>query len=146
MKKAMWTQLIKAQALVESFDDVTSPGVEFSEEAARKLISNHKAVVNDCTREEPKSQTDLSRSSSVETADLVLRHVASVLVDGAEDPVALAKSVPLVGLDDDSSKDGALATRTVASRLCVPRDMSAPAAKALRAVLSITAKRLEEGP
>ena len=135
-----------AETLTRAFGNVVDlPGAEFAGEAARKLISNHEAVVNDCTRKEPKSQKHLPRASSAETADLVLRHVASVLVDGSDDPVTFAESTPLVELDGDSSRDGALAARTVASRLCVPRDMSAPAAKTLRAVLSITADRLEKG-
>ena len=39
--------------------------------------------------------------------------------------------------------DAARAARTIASRLCVPRDMSAPAAKILRAVLMTAAEELE---
>lgn len=140
-----------AAQLTQSFASASSSSSsmnEFGKEAARKLISNHQAVVKDCTRSEPLSQTHIPRASDEETADLVLRHVASVLLwennDGEDDLMAHAKSVPLVELDtDDKYREGALAARTVASRLCVPRDMSGPAAKALRAVLAITADRLE---
>ena len=67
--------------------------------------------------------------------------MATILVSD-DNIIDLAKSSPMVQVEN--VKDGALAAKTVASRLCVPRDMSAPAAAVLRGILSIVANRLEE--
>jgi len=113
----------------------------FVMEAARKIISNHEAIVKDCTNADPKSQQSIGRSTNEENANQMLLHVVKMLFMG-EDAVEGAKTCELWEMDDDQQKDAALAAKTVASRLSVPRDMSAPAAKILRAVLMITADRL----
>ena len=114
----------------------------FSLEAASKLIANHEAVVEDCTRDDPKSQQHIGRASNADAADAMLRYVSSCLLSSTG-TVQQAKAAPLLDIDFESAKDAATAARTVASRLCVPRDMSAPAASILRAALSIVADRLE---
>jgi glutathione S-transferase len=115
----------------------------FALEAATKLVSNHKAVIKDCTRQDPVSQKHIPRASDVQVADKVLRFVSSILLSSDDDSVIkVAKTCPIVEVSDSS--EGALVARTVASRLCVPRDMGAPAAGVLRACLSIVADRLEE--
>ena len=48
-------------------------------------------------------------------------------------------------MDMISGKDAAAAAKVVASRLCVPRDMSAPAASILRATLTTAANRVSRG-
>lgn len=117
---------------------------KYSKEAAAKIVSNHEAVVKDCTREEPKSQQHIERAANPDAADAMLRYVASLLLS-SKDTVLEAKEAPLLDMENkDSAKDAAAAARVVASRLCVPRDMSAPAASILRAVLATVADRLEE--
>jgi hypothetical protein len=133
-----------AKDLSDGFAAVKGGEAEFSLEAARKLLSNHEAVVQDCTRKEPLSQKHIPRASNEVTADAILRHVTSILVEHPENPVEAARTSAMVQLEDIEAKDAAVAARTVASRLCVPRDLGGPAAKTLRAVLSITANRLEE--
>jgi hypothetical protein len=133
-----------AKDLSDGFAAVKGGEAEFALEAARKLLSNHEAIVQDCTRKEPLSQKHIPRASNEVTADAILRHVTSILVEHPENPVEAARTAAMVQLEDIEAKDAAVAARTVASRLCVPRDLGGPAAKTLRAVLSITANRLEE--
>jgi glutathione S-transferase len=135
----------KASELAKSFSSVREElsDTSFSLEAAAKLLSNHEAVVQDCNRQDPVSQKHIPRASDPEIADTVLRYVTSILVLAkTESCLQLAKAAPLVEVPNRT--EGALAARTVAARLCVPRDMSAPAAKVLRGVLSIVADRLEQ--
>lgn len=110
-----------------------------SMEAATKLLSNHEAIIKDCTRKDPQSQQHIERASSEDDADIMLRHVCKLLLS-EKDTIMEAKESPL----PEISPDGAAAARVVASRLCVPRDMSAPAASILRATLSSVANRIEE--
>lgn len=120
-------------------------------EAAAKLISNHEAVVADCVREEPISQKHIPRASGADTADRLLRHVSSVLLQIAVEPSSLAEtsaSQLLEDCDADATTQGALALQTVSKRLCVPRDMGASSAALLRGILSSVAENLlaeEEG-
>jgi len=132
----------KAAEEREGDDDDDDDGTrkKFSREAAYKLVSNREAVIADCTREDPKSQRHLGRASDVHAADVALRIVVGVLLSEG-DPIARARESTLP--DMENAKDGASAARTVAARLCVPRDMGAPAASILRAVLAIVADRLE---
>jgi len=150
--------------LTESFGDAVVAAVAvdpvFAREAATKLITNHDAVVADCTTtsrraegEEPnvvKSQTQLPRASDTEAADFVLRHVASLLLlhnDDDDDTksiiLAAAQSGPLP-ITKQHAAAASEAARTVAARLCVPRDMSAPAAAIFRTVLTIVANRYSD--
>jgi glutathione S-transferase len=121
---------------------------KYTVEAVTKLISNHEAVVKDCVMDDPLSQKHISRASNREVADTVLRYAASILVSVVSSEtqpnmpsIELAKTAPLVAVTDKD--EGALALRTVANRLCVPRDMGAPSAAILRGVLSIVADRLD---
>lgn len=130
-----------AEQLAREFVCNTNVSKEAAVEAAAKLISNHEAVVADCVREEPLSQKHVLRASSHETADLLLRHVASVLLQLANEP---ATELPTIdGLEISELEEGALALQTVSKRLCVPRDMGAPSAALLRGILSSVAKNLQ---
>mmetsp|Transcript_22455 Transcript_22455/g.48772 ORF Transcript_22455/g.48772 Transcript_22455/m.48772 type:complete len:339 (+) Transcript_22455:589-1605(+) len=141
-----------AERLAGSFVGVASADEngEYSREAATKLITNHKAVVKDCTRSDPKSQQHIERASDFDAADVMLRHVASLLLDSscssfvAVTCTTLANEVPMFDMTEESGKEAAAAARTVASRLCVPRDMSAPAASILRAILISVSDRLDQ--
>lgn len=136
-----------AERLAASFADVAvyeDGDKRHSLEAASKLIANHEAVVQDCTRDDPISQQQIGRASNSDAADAVLRYVASCLLSD-NGTLQQAREAPLPSdIEEGSAKDAATAARTVASRLCVPRDMSAPAAGVLRAALSTVANRLEE--
>jgi len=117
---------------------------KFLNEAALKLAANHVAVVKDCTRIDPKSQEHIGRAANSDAADVMLRYVTSLLLSN-NDTLSQAQEGPLLDVDEKrSAKDSASAARIVASRLCAPRDMSAPAAGILRAVLTTVADRLEE--
>lgn len=115
-------------------------------EAATKLISNHEAVVADCTRTDPVSQQHIGRAGDKNAADLILRSVAAALLkscDSSGSTITDANLDAVMELGSDTRKDAALAAKTVASRLCVPRDMSADAASVLRGTLAVIADQLE---
>ena len=114
----------------------------FALEAAKKVISNHEAIALDCTNQDPRSQKNIGRSVDKGNAEQVIQKVAEILLKGNE-AIASAKTFPLEDFKKNSRNDAAIAARTIASRLCTPRDMSAPAAKILRGVLMIVAERLE---
>lgn len=113
-------------------------------EAASKLISNHEAVVKDCTRsvETVLSQKNLKRAEGhSDAADVALRVVADALV-------RQSTVVSLPAEWDDKREErvaAAAALRVVAQRLCVPRDMGAEGARCLRGVLTLAAEELEGG-
>jgi glutathione S-transferase len=136
-----------AAQLVNNFvlaaESVTSPATA-AKEAAAKLISNHEAVVNDCTNQDPKSQKHVARGSDADAADAILRHVTSILVSPSDDVLATARSATMAHVvQEDKHSEASLAAQTVASRVCAPRDMSAPAAILLRGVLKIVADQLD---
>ena len=102
----------------------------------RKLVVNHGPVAADACRQDPKSQTTLDRvpkndTATLATVDMMLRQSASYLLQSARITSSPSESLEFLGSDDDMAV-AATAARIVASRLCAPRDMSAPAATALR--------------
>jgi hypothetical protein len=142
-----------AAQLVQGFSDVQAAALvdaRLARLAAVKLITNHEAVIADCTNQDPKSQQHISRGDDPSAADTVIRHVCSLLLlgddsDGSKHILEAAQTGPLVEIIDKQDRLGASqAARAVATRLCAPRDMGAPSAKILRAVLSIVADRLDE--
>jgi len=129
-----------AEELTKSFSDDPVDD-SFAVEAVAKLLSNHDAVVKDCTRDEPLSQKDVPRANDEDAADAVLRYVASIMLSPS--PAETVNTAPLLDLSADKVPGASRAARTVAARLCVPRDMGAPAAKIFRKVLSTVADRLD---
>eukprot|EP00929_Paragymnodinium_shiwhaense_P034580 TRINITY_DN18798_c0_g1_i1.p1 TRINITY_DN18798_c0_g1~~TRINITY_DN18798_c0_g1_i1.p1 ORF type:complete len:463 (+),score=98.28 TRINITY_DN18798_c0_g1_i1:144-1532(+) len=128
-----------AQSMLEALGGQTdailaSTSMVARAEAARNLWSNRAAVIADATSPEPKSQKDLVRldASKTETVDAVLRASAAVLL-GESDSAVVVPPVDAEG-QPVQPEDVAAACRYLAARLCAPRDMSAPAATALRAV------------
>lgn len=96
--------------------------------AASKLISNRDAVVADAAagEDEGKSQKTLTRlpRTAAPVVEKVLRNSAARLLGLSPEPIT-----------PDEASTAAQAARFVAQRICVPRDMGAPAAKALRTAL-----------
>jgi glutathione S-transferase len=114
--------------------------------AIQKLLSNHEAVVGDCTRKGPQSQVDLTRAKDSISADWVLRLAVSKLLTDAESGeqetyTAQRNEESAASID---MTEAAHVARVVASRLCAPRDMGAPAAAILRKVLVDVAADLEQ--
>lgn len=145
----------------ECWKDGIMTVAEAAQQAAHKLIGNHEAVVADCTRAEPISQKELERAAAenLQAANAILLQVAHVLTRiaaaAANDDdnsasssswMRMAQTEPMhVNISSPTERaEAAKAARTVAARLCVPRDLGAPAAKILRGVLSITANRVEQ--
>ena len=77
----------------------------------------------------------------VTASDRLLRYITSLLL--SDDAYDAARRQPIPEMTAAERADAAVAARTVAARLCVPRDMGAPAAKVLRVILAIVADRLE---
>eukprot|EP00979_Chaetoceros_neogracilis_P011832 scaffold2998_cov147-Chaetoceros_neogracile.AAC.1 len=137
-----------AMALVNGFKEAVKDDAcegKFALEAAAKVISNREAIAKDCTNSEPKSQQNIPRAANTDTADKMLYVVAKILLH-EDEAIQEAKATMFkdMGIDNDEKLDASNVAKAVASRLCAPRDMSAPAAKILRAVLMIVAERLEE--
>jgi glutathione S-transferase len=131
-----------AKALTNTFCQVEgTPNKVTAKEAAIKLVSNHDAVVKDCTRQDPISQQTINRATDEMVADKLMRYVTSILL--SDDAFDSARRAPLLNVDASERADAAAAARTVAARLCVPRDMGGPAAKILRGTLAIIANRLD---
>ncbi len=120
---------------------------KFAMEAAKKILSNHNAIVKDCINSNPKSQIYILRSQSEDNANALLQFTTEVLLQG-NDAIKSTSSLPFPPTLKEMSKeqkiDVSIAAKTIASRLCVPRDMSAPAAKILRTVLMTISDRLLE--
>ena len=119
-------------------DGTSLSSQEVARRAAAKILSNYTRIVEDCTYDKtPKTQTHIARASSQKNADIALRAVvASLLHD--ENTVG-----PVLGSKEEA-EDAAKALTTIANRLCVPRDMGAPSAAALRRVLMKTSKKILE--
>ena len=110
-----------ANRLTDSFieNGLKDENKVYSKEAAAKLVANHEAIVKDCTNEDPQSQKHIERASNVDAADAMLRHVCNLLLSNDD---TIHESVE--SLQMGNAKNAASAARVVASRLCVPRDMS----------------------
>jgi glutathione S-transferase len=116
-----------AAELVQAFTDISTLELldaRLARQAAEKLITNHEAVIADCTNQDPKSQQHLGRGDDPSAADMVLRHVCSLLLhkDGMKHMLEAAQTGPMVEISDKQERLGASkAARTVATRLSVPR-------------------------
>ena len=88
-----------------------------------RLESNRVAIVADACNASPKTQMHLPRSNSPAKAEATLRAAQAFLL--GNEPI----DGPLI------QGCSAAVARLVAARLCAPRDMGAPAARALRHVL-----------
>ena len=136
-----------ALALIAEFGDSSDIDVkeEFVLEAGQKIIVNHKAIITDCTNKDPKSQQTMKRAKDPEVASKALLFTANLLLEAKGNIVDVVNeaSVDPLEFDTNEKEDAAVALKTVASRLCVPRDMSAPAARILRFCLMIISEKLE---
>ena len=90
-----------------------------------KDLSNRERVVGDAADPSPKTQAHVPRAASPQEARRAL-DAALVALNAGEVHAADARRL---------SRDAKVAAKAIASRLCAPRDMGAPAAAALRHVL-----------
>jgi hypothetical protein len=136
-----------AAALVKGFSEEPTYTVtkgstlskeEITRSAVSKIIANHDNVIKDCTSSDPKTQTDLKRANSSDSADIALRAVAMNLLNEGEGET----SYPSFESTEDAL-DAAVAMKTIAQRLCVPRDMGGPSAAVLRKTLMAVAECIE---
>lgn len=111
---------------------------EMAKSAVSKIISNHDNIIKDCTSSDPKTQKDLKRAHSEDSADIALRAVVMNLLDESEGET----SYPSFESTEDAL-DAAIAMKTIAQRLCVPRDMGGPSAAVLRKALMTMAESIE---
>ena len=136
-----------AAALVKGFSEEPTYTVtkgstlskeEITRSAVSKIIANHDNVIKDCTSSDPKTQTNLKRANSSDSADIALRAVAMNLLNEGEGET----SYPSFESTEDAL-DAAVAMKTIAQRLCVPRDMGGPSAAVLRKTLMAVAECIE---
>ena len=115
-------------------DALAMAAVEARLEAVGKLLGNRVAVIADATNTEPTSQKELRRldPSKAPVVDAALRASAAAVLAGSLPDEAPAVDMEGVAIDP---ADLAQACRYVAARLCIPRDMGAPAGAALRGAL-----------
>ena len=108
--------------------------------AARALVNNRVNVLADAVNEAPKSQTQLRRleGEDAEAVDAGLREVCRRLLD-----LPAESLVPEYATSPEQAAAVARGSKYVASRICVPRDMGAPAAALLRATLLEIAEQEE---
>ena len=108
--------------------------------AARALVNNRVNVLADAVNEAPKSQTQLRRleGEDAEAVDAGLREVCRRLLD-----LPAESLVPEYATSPEQAAAVARGSKYVASRICVPRDMGAPAADALRTALLRQASEAE---
>jgi len=117
--------------------------------AADKIITNYEAIIKDCTNSNPKTQVHIPRATNEQSVDLLLRYVVHTLLQSTtmnqtlEKVIAGSCSSMLVDLIEDKY-DASVAARTIARRLCIPRDMGALSGTFLRGVLSMVATSLEK--
>ena len=139
MSKENEEKAVRAEARVESLlkelegADLNSVGAKYREEAAAKVLGNRKAIIADISNQDPKSQKHIPRLA------LPSHPAVSEMLDAAVDALLLADlGRPAQAVAAENLGAARDAARIMAQRLCAPRDMSAPAAKALRiALLSI---------
>lgn len=107
-------------------------------EAARVLLAKHEDVVADATSKAVRSQPQLVRQEEDDShyVDEVLREAMIRLLASTDHNVQGESIVDaLDSADPLRAMAWAQAAKFVAARICVPRDMGAPAAAALRSVL-----------
>ena len=95
-------------------------------EAAAALEKNRAAVARDASDQAPKTQPHVARCQTLQGADAAIDAALATLSGGS--------AAALGG-------DARVAAAAIAARLCAPRDMGAPAARALRHVLLTLAKK-----
>ncbi len=100
-------------------------------EAREKLAANRAAVARDASDPEPKTQPGVPRAAAAASADAAIDAALDALRPRRRVARALRRVRGAAPLDDDAR----VAAAAIAARVCAPRDMSAPAARALRHVL-----------
>jgi len=126
---------VRVEALLAELEgkDLNSVGSKYREEAAAKVLGNRKAIIADISNQDAKSQKHIPRLSPASNP------AVSEMLDATVDALLLADlGRPAQAVADENLGAAREAAKIMAQRLCAPRDMSAPAARALRiALLSI---------
>ena len=117
--------------------------------AADKIIANYEAIIQDCTRTDPKTQVHIPRAINEQSVDLLLRYVVHTLlqcttINQTLDKVISKSCTPMLTNIIEDKDDASVAARTIARRLCIPRDMGALSGTFLRGALSMVATSLQK--
>lgn len=126
-KDGSWDLPLKPETTAWGKDDGTGSGFA-KQEAARSLINNHEAIVGFASRAFANPGT-----STTASVDVGFRYVSHALLVGVENAGKLPANL---------SEDAAVAAAYLRDRVGVPRDLSYPAARQLRAHLQWLVKAL----
>ncbi|MCO5561105.1 hypothetical protein L7F22_014726 [Adiantum nelumboides] len=126
-KDGSWDLALKPETTASGHDDGTGTG-NAKLEAARSLINNYEAIIKFASR-----AFTTPGPSETASVDLGFRFVSQALVVG----VGRAGNLP-----ENLSRDAAVAAAYLRDRVGVPRDLSYPAARQLRAHLHWLVKEL----
>lgn len=129
-KDDSWDLPLKPELTAWGSDDGTGTGFA-KQEAARSLISNHDAIVGFASRAFKDPGTSMT-----DAVDVGFRYVSHALLVGVENAGNLPANL---------SKEAAVAAAYLRDRVGVPRDLSYPAARQLRAHLHWLVKLLGSG-
>jgi glutathione S-transferase len=118
-KKGSWSLPLKPETTAWGYDE----GKQGKDEAAWNLVNNHAAVIKFASR-----KLRNEAEAYADAVDVTFRYVAKSMIEGTKAVGPLPKGLP--------AKQVKLAAEHLRDNVGVPRDMSYPAARQLRAHLN----------